>query len=213
MWFFILTLPCPYVIINHYYSLLSTGNVLGLVHCRKGEWLLARWTNSLGMCWETSEEEEMWRSLVLCGCYYWLHFSCHSGWDLRTNLFYPSIYFFITFCILIYGKLRWKRFLCCISVGFSNSSLVLYRYGSAPACICAENLEAAHWGFPVVHLCSTICVAVNRAGSVSGEDHDLGPYSEWLAGNPILRNTVGMSHQNTWEDRDIYRTPFHSAIV
>lgn len=129
-------------------------------------------------------------------------------------LIYPSNNFvFILFCIVNYGKLRWMRFLCRISAAFSNSSLVLYRYGSAPAHICAENLEAVHGGFPVVHLCSTVCVAVSRAGSISGEDKDFGLYSEWLAGNPILRNTVGMSHQNTWEDRDIYRTSFHSAIV
>lgn len=127
---------------------------------------------------------------------------------------YPSNYLvFILFCILKYGKLRLRIFLCCISATFSNSSPVLYGYGSAPACICAENLEAVHQGFPIVHLCSTVCVAVSRAGSISGEDKDLGSYSEWLAGNPILRNTVGMAHQNTWEDRDIYRTPFHSAIV
>lgn len=118
-----------------------------------------------------------------------------------------SDFVFVLFCILNYGKLRW-RFLCCISAAFSNSSLVLYRYGSAPASICVENLEAVHQGFPIVHLCSTVCVAVNRVGSISGEDKDLGLYSEWLAGNPILRNTVGMSHQNTWENRDIYRTPF-----
>lgn len=130
------------------------------------------------------------------------------------SLVCPFSYFvFILFCILNYGKLRWRRFLCCISAAFSNSSLVLYRYGSAPVSICAENLETVHRGFPIVHLCSTICIAVNRAGSVSGEYKDLDSYSEWLAGNPILRNTVGMSHQNTWEDRDKYRTPFHSAIV
>lgn len=128
-------------------------------------------------------------------------------------LSYPSSNFFILFCILNYGKLRWRRFLCCISAAFSNSSQVLYGYGPAPARVCAENLEGVHWGFPVVHLCSTVCVAVSRAGSISGDDKDLGLYSEWLAGNPILKNTVGMSHQNTWEDRSIYRTPFHSAIV
>lgn len=217
MWFFILTLSCPYVIIDHYYSLLSTGNVLGLVHSRKGEWLLARWTNRLGMCWETSEEGEKKVEVL---SFVWLLLLTPFFWPLFVRfedlpfLIYPSSYFvFILFCILNCGKLRRRRFLCCISAAFYNSSLVLYRYGSAPACICAENLEAVHQGFPVVHLCSMNCVAVNRAGSISGEDKDLSSYSEWLTGNTILRNTVGMSHQNTLEDRDIYRTPFHSAIV
>lgn len=114
----------------------------------------------------------------------------------------------LCFYSVLYFKL-WQTkaeevFLCCISAAFSNSSLVLYRYGSAPASICAENLEAVHQGFPVIHLCSTIWVAVNRAGSISGEDKDVVLYSEWLAGKPILRNTVGMSHQNTCVDRDIH---------
>ena len=65
MWLLISTLPCPYVIINHYYSLLWIGNALGLVHGRKWEWLLKGWTNRLGKSWETSEEGEMWRFLIL----------------------------------------------------------------------------------------------------------------------------------------------------
>lgn len=51
-------------------------------------------------------------------------------------------------------------------------------YGSAPAPICAENLEAVHRGFPIalssfVHLWSIICVAASRADRISGEKQGL----------------------------------------
>lgn len=182
MWLLISTLPCPYVIVNHYYSLLCTGNVLGLVHGTKWEWLLEGWTNRLGMCWETSEEGEMWRSLVL-----YMIVTIDSLLSVLSEiwghalpfLICPSKYFvFIQFCFLHYGKLRWKRVLCCISAAFSDSSSVLCMYCSAAAPNCAENLEAVHWGFPValssfVHLWSIVCVAASRADCISGEEQGL----------------------------------------
>lgn len=183
MWLLISTLPCPYVIINHYYSLLCTGNVLGLVHGTKWEWLLERWTNTrLGMCWEASEEGGMWRFLVLykivtIGS---LLSVLNEVWGHALPfLICPSNYFvFSLFCSLNYGKLRWKRFLCCISTAFSDSSLVLCMYGSAPASNCAENLEAVCRGFPIAlssfaYLWSIVCVAASRADRISGEEQGL----------------------------------------
>lgn len=193
MWLLISTLPCPYVIVNHYYSLLCTGNVLGFVHGRKWEWLLERWANRLGLCWETSEEGEMWRSSFIYNCYYWLPSSEHSEWGLRTCIAFliclSNYFVFIRFCILNYGKLRWKRFLCCISAAFSNSSLILCMYGSAPAPVCAENLEAVHRSFPIalssfVHLWSIVCVAASRADCISGEEQGLALVFRVIGGEP-----------------------------
>lgn len=84
------------------------------------------------MCWETSEQEETWRSSVLFDCYHWLLSPEHSEWrNALPFLICPSNYFvFIPFCVLKYGKLRYKRGLCCISAGFLCSSLVLCMYGS-----------------------------------------------------------------------------------
>lgn len=131
------------------------------------------------MCWETSEEGEMWTSLVLymivrIGSLLLSILSEIWGHALPF-LFCPSGYFvFILFCTLNYQKLREERFLCCASAAFSDSSPVLCIYGSFPAPVCAQNLEAVCWCFPValssfVHLWNIVCAAVSGADRISGE--------------------------------------------
>lgn len=179
MWLSISTLPCPYVVVNHYYSLLCAGNVLGLVHGRKWKWLLERWTNRLGMCWETSEEGETWRSLVLYmvfsfvyGCYYWLPSSEHSGWDLRTCIAFSHLSVqLLCFHSVLYFKLRWDRLLCWISTAFSDSSLIL----ALPQPLFVQRVwmlftKAFQLPSPFfVHLWSVVCVSVSGADHISGE--------------------------------------------
>lgn len=166
------------------------------------------------MCWESSEEGGMWRSLILYVTVtlgslllsvlseVWGHalpflsiqlLCFHSVLYLelrKTEVFVPR---FCSFFRFIPGFVYvWLFPNTCLCRQFGSCLLML---SSRPLLFCP----------PVDIVCG--------ADRISGRDKDSRLYSEWLAGSLILRNTVRISHQSAWEDRDIYRAPLHSTVA
>lgn len=132
------------------------------------------------MCWETSEEGEMRRSLVL----YMIVITGTLLLSTLSEIWGSALPFLVcpsntlfSFCSVLSIMANWdgRGFCGSFLQVFSNSSLGLCTYGSAPAPVYVENLESVHQRLsncPLLfcpHVEHRLC-SCDRADHISGEE-------------------------------------------